>query len=248
MAAASEARPNADLVQFKLRIREELRAKIEKAALATGNSMNGEIASRLERSFEEDRLLGVGPERALFIEIARQMSLVEAITGQAWHCDPATYWAVRQMAEDALKRAAPAPPNAAAIFKLRAERDDLQSRRDVLRRFLVSSNAVSETRNALAYLAAPDIPPPLTERPEAEWHFPNKPEQPLDADERAFYRERLAELREIESRLPTVAQELAEASRTITVARTSGKMIYKHLTAPELTGDDTEADDPADTM
>jgi len=43
-----------DIVQFKLRIREESRRRLERAAKSHKVSLNHEIASRLERSFEHD--------------------------------------------------------------------------------------------------------------------------------------------------------------------------------------------------
>jgi hypothetical protein len=43
-----------DIVQFKLRIREELRRRLERAAKRHGVSINHEIAGRIERSFDHD--------------------------------------------------------------------------------------------------------------------------------------------------------------------------------------------------
>lgn len=48
------ARKPTDVVQTGLRIREALRRRLEAAAAKRGISFNGEAASRLERSFEED--------------------------------------------------------------------------------------------------------------------------------------------------------------------------------------------------
>jgi len=48
------ARKSSDIVQFKLRIREELRRRLERAADTHDVSINHEMASRLERSFDHD--------------------------------------------------------------------------------------------------------------------------------------------------------------------------------------------------
>lgn len=233
MAGKSDkAREPTQMVGFQMRLKESLRADLELRATASGSSLNGEVIARLERSLEEDRLFGVGPARALFIDIARQIALVEAVTGQPWHLDPATYWAVRHMAEDVLKRAEPPPPNAEAVFKLRTERDQLKERSDVLRQFLFECGAATEGGNALARYVKSELPLPIRELPVESWHFPKKPEQELDDTEREYIRERLAEMRAIEERLPVVLDELKRASEPWIVARTSGKVLYNHLTAP----------------
>jgi hypothetical protein len=46
------ARKPTDIVQYKLRIRESLRRRIEQAAKKNGVSANQEMVGRLERSFE----------------------------------------------------------------------------------------------------------------------------------------------------------------------------------------------------
>ena len=54
------ARKPTDIVQYKLRIRESLRRRIEQAAKKGGVSANQEMASRLERSFEEESVGKIG--------------------------------------------------------------------------------------------------------------------------------------------------------------------------------------------
>lgn len=54
-------------VQIKVRIKEELRARLEKAAKARGVSLNAEIGDRLENSFEYESRLG-GPLVADILE------------------------------------------------------------------------------------------------------------------------------------------------------------------------------------
>ena len=53
--------------QLPLRIPEALRARIERAAKETGNSMNAEIRERLEESFDIEDRLG-GPQLLELIE------------------------------------------------------------------------------------------------------------------------------------------------------------------------------------
>ena len=69
------------IAQVGLRIPEALRARIEKAAKATGNSMNAEIVQRLEGSFELEERLG-GPQLKNLIEaIASAMKSTGQIAG-----------------------------------------------------------------------------------------------------------------------------------------------------------------------
>jgi hypothetical protein len=49
------ARKKTDIVQLKLRLREELRRKLEHAATKNDRSLNIEMVERLEASFEQER-------------------------------------------------------------------------------------------------------------------------------------------------------------------------------------------------
>ena len=64
--------------QVPLRIPEALRARIEKAAKETGQSMNAEITNRLEGSFGTEDRLG-GPQ---LVELLEAMARAMKITGQ----------------------------------------------------------------------------------------------------------------------------------------------------------------------
>jgi hypothetical protein len=64
--------------QVPLRIPEALRARIEKAAKETGNSMNAEILNRLEGSFDIEDRLG-GPQ---LIELIEMVASAMKLTGQ----------------------------------------------------------------------------------------------------------------------------------------------------------------------
>ena len=48
-------RKKTDFVQFKIRFRETLRARLETAAKGQDRSLNSEIVARLEESFTQDR-------------------------------------------------------------------------------------------------------------------------------------------------------------------------------------------------
>ncbi|MDA9424033.1 Arc family DNA-binding protein [Bradyrhizobium sp. CCBAU 53380] len=52
-------RKPSDIVQYKLRIRESLRRKIEKAAEKNRTSANQEMVSRLEASFDQEELRSI---------------------------------------------------------------------------------------------------------------------------------------------------------------------------------------------
>lgn len=87
---SDKSRAGVDLVQFKLRMREELRAKIEIAAQNSGESMNSEIVHRLSASLEEDdRAFGIHT-RQLLQRLAIEISRVEGHTGRAWKEDRVT--------------------------------------------------------------------------------------------------------------------------------------------------------------
>ncbi len=53
------ARKPSDIAQLKLRIREELRRRLERAAENRGVSLNYEITSRLKESFDREELLAL---------------------------------------------------------------------------------------------------------------------------------------------------------------------------------------------
>ena len=89
-------RSKTDTVHVSTRMREPLRAKLEKAAKAGKVSLNNELVARVERSFSEDEAFG-GPELR---RIAILMAATFAIAGQAsapdeqpeqWLKNPAAY-------------------------------------------------------------------------------------------------------------------------------------------------------------
>ena len=84
-------RKKTDIVQFKLRIREALRRRLEAAAGAEERSLNSEIADRLENSFEQEKslhmleaLLAPGPG----LELVRAVGIILRSAGQDWNTPP----------------------------------------------------------------------------------------------------------------------------------------------------------------
>jgi hypothetical protein len=85
------------LADVKTRLREPLRAKLERAARHNGVSMNAEICARLERSFQQQEEFG-GPEGrerahlalAAFNTAGRRWASVRGVRG-AWENDPECY-------------------------------------------------------------------------------------------------------------------------------------------------------------
>ncbi len=67
-------------VQLKLRMKETLRARIEKTAKAGKVSMNTEILQRLERSFETENRFG-GPRATALVEVMGQAMMAAGIGG-----------------------------------------------------------------------------------------------------------------------------------------------------------------------
>jgi hypothetical protein len=84
-------RKKTDIVQFKLRIREALRRRLEAAAGAEERSLNSEIAHRLENSFEQEKslhmleaLLAPGPG----LELVRAVGIILGNAGRDWNTPP----------------------------------------------------------------------------------------------------------------------------------------------------------------
>jgi len=76
------ARKPSDLVMTSLRLREALRRRIEKAAEKNGVSLNHEMVSRLERSFDKEAAQSINQaarryEQA-FVELKKQSDVARA--------------------------------------------------------------------------------------------------------------------------------------------------------------------------
>jgi hypothetical protein len=70
------ARKPSDIVSPNLRIREDLRRRLEKAATANGVSINREMINRLEASFGQQSLLKLD-------ELVRDLDVIDARQGEA---------------------------------------------------------------------------------------------------------------------------------------------------------------------
>lgn len=83
--AVPRQREKSDYIQIKFRMKEELRAKLELAALNAGVSMNGEGVHRLQQSFhDEEKLFKDANMMALVRLLVGTVSMIEARTGERW--------------------------------------------------------------------------------------------------------------------------------------------------------------------
>lgn len=172
---SDELRESADLVQFKLRMREELRAKIESAAEASGRSMNAEIVERLSRSIDFDGGFADHLKPALML-IAHDAWRVEQHTQKKWTEDRITAHAIADLAGDSFRYATPMIDQqaiSAAHEKLSHLHDRAQGRLAYLRdtgaaipleRPPYYEGLGGSIRNALAGLSESALPPAGWER------------------------------------------------------------------------------------
>lgn len=101
-----EPREATEIVQFKLRIPETLRSKVEEAAGKNGVSMNAEIADRLKESLDYDGLFSPHLRPALGA-LAFEIWRIENKTGKKWTEDRATALASAEMAKDIFRYGTP---------------------------------------------------------------------------------------------------------------------------------------------
>ena len=128
------ARKPTDTVQLKLRFSEALRRRLEREAARQDRSLNSEIISRVEQSFQkrDESELTASTLRAAFggatgdllraIPIA--IWLIERRTGKKWNEDFETYFSVKDATDNVIEALARplTPVRAAGIFKQREER------------------------------------------------------------------------------------------------------------------------------
>lgn len=81
------AREPSDIAQFKLRVREGLRARLEAEAYRHAQSINSEIIDRLETSLRESESLGGGVQADTIDLLRRVMDRVSHELGCPWHED-----------------------------------------------------------------------------------------------------------------------------------------------------------------
>jgi hypothetical protein len=81
-------RKKTDIVQFKLRIREALRRRLEAVARAEERSLNSEIAHRLETSFEQEKnvqLLEALLAPGAGLDLVRAVATILRYAGRDWN-------------------------------------------------------------------------------------------------------------------------------------------------------------------
>jgi hypothetical protein len=109
------ARKKSDTIDFKFRMKEPLRRKIEKAAKSNGVSMNTEAVSRLEASFNSEgadaSAYGGAELSALFRMLGGAASLIEGRLGASCTKDYFTNIAVRAAWKKLIAHVAPSPPD-----------------------------------------------------------------------------------------------------------------------------------------
>lgn len=89
-------RKKSDTAQLKVRLRESLRSRLERAAKASAHPLNSEIVARLEQSFRAEEALGGRDLAALFRMMAAAADFVQARTRQDWHAHYETFRAVER--------------------------------------------------------------------------------------------------------------------------------------------------------
>jgi Arc-like DNA binding domain len=102
---AKKKRPPAALkqtVQLKVRLREFLRLRLERAAARNGRSMNSEIVDRLSRSFHMDADASNMIAEAIIDSYPDVADRIEEIFGEARAAEE-TYWEYHRPKEDESK-------------------------------------------------------------------------------------------------------------------------------------------------
>ena len=107
-------RPKSATVDLKVRMKEPLRARIEKSAKLGGRSLNAEVVRRLESSFAREEqvseALGGDELYALFRMLGAATNLIEERLGKSWSSDYEAFIAVRSAWDRLLKEAGPEYP------------------------------------------------------------------------------------------------------------------------------------------
>ena len=121
-------------MQLKLRFSEALRRRLEREAARQDRSLNSEIISRVEQSFQkrDESELTASTLRAAFggatgdllRAIPLAIWLIERRTGKKWNEDFETYFSVKDATDNVIEALARplTPVRAAGIFKQREER------------------------------------------------------------------------------------------------------------------------------
>jgi hypothetical protein len=78
----------AELVPLNMKVTQDLRTRLERAARKSGRSLTGEVGYRVERGFDYEKLFGSEYTQILIRLIADAIPLVERNTGKRWNEDP----------------------------------------------------------------------------------------------------------------------------------------------------------------
>jgi hypothetical protein len=225
-----ERRNAAETVQFKLRIKEGLRAKIEDAASKSGGSMNTEIAARLEESLREDEQFGGTETRQAMVWLANDIAKIERVTGKSWTEDPTTFEAVALTLGASVERRRPRPENYDEAQEFIGEMNEKFERRTQLITTLIDCGAMIMVQpNALAALVngGPVKPYPEPQTDESKWYNPTQPNEPMDEQDKNFVRSLLAEVKEISTGADGATERIEELMKPTRLAQERGRAIYE---------------------
>jgi hypothetical protein len=77
-----------ELVPLNMKVPQDLRSRLERAAKKSGRSLTSEVGYRVERSFDYEKLFGSEYTQILVRLIAAATTLIESKTGKRWHEEP----------------------------------------------------------------------------------------------------------------------------------------------------------------
>jgi hypothetical protein len=81
-------KPGVELVALNMKVPQDLRSRLERAARKSGRSLTSEVGYRVERSFDYEKQFGSEYTQTLVRLIAAATTLIEKKTGKRWHEDP----------------------------------------------------------------------------------------------------------------------------------------------------------------
>lgn len=211
---SSEARDPNQTIALQVRIREDLRARIEAAASASGRSMNAEIADRLDSSFREDEAFTSAETKRAMLVMAKDIAEVERISGKSWTSDLATARAVGRVLADTVRRLEPPVPNYDEVTEFLRHAEEHLARHKTVQHALIQVGALRLVQpNALLAITSRNgsaAPFPKLEEDESTWHQIDQPGTPLSEAEVESVRALIAEFKELEDNLPMLTERLSE--------------------------------------
>lgn len=221
-------------VSLQVRIKEELRARIEASAKEAGTPMNSEIAERLTDSFRQDEALNDKATRQAMLWLAQDIAEVERLSGKSWTEDLATFNAVSLVLKESLGRHKPKPPNYDEAMEFMQKLNSEFAWRDKTYEILAECGAVVERQpNALAAFANGGPAQPYKEiiRDETQWYHPARPDEQMVESDKAWVRERLDEISEIEAGANGNLERLDEFMAPIKKAEKEGQELFEQYNA-----------------